>query len=208
MKYCISAGAQWWIKYYISAFGHENLLNKQHVCSNDEILYFIHPNLPITIQLKNDTNPNPTIILLQQKPVRCWQVVPPVTHNAHYESAEYYIYASKSNLFFATNIVFCSSYVAKRVQKQQAASPMEWNNRLAHSLSYLMSYSCSATLISYKGNEISHLSHLVLEIWRRTDDRHDDRYGRLLHLQCVSQTKLTCIWRTANVDDKNDTHRS
>jgi len=69
------------MKYYISAFDHNHLQNKQHVCSNAEIQYFIQPNLPITFQPQiNNTNPNtnpnlkglkpnPTIILLQQMPV-------------------------------------------------------------------------------------------------------------------------------------------
>jgi len=51
--------------------------------------------------------------------------------------------------------------------------------------------SYSATQISQKGDEISRLSRLVFEIWRGTDrrqtnDRRDDCYRRLLHLQCVS----------------------
>jgi len=51
--------------------------------------------------------------------------------------------------------------------------------------------SCSRLVIpiSYKGNKISHLSRLVIEIWRGTDrqtDRLDDRNRRLLHLLCAS----------------------
>jgi len=30
-------------------------------------------------------------------------------------------------------------------------------------------YSCDTTPISYKGDEIAHLSHLVFETWHRTD---------------------------------------
>jgi len=50
----------------------------------------------------------------------------------------------------------------------------------------LTSYSCSPTPISYKGDEISRLSHLVFEIGRRTDrrkpdDRRDDQNRRLSH---------------------------
>jgi len=44
--------------------------------------------------------------------------------------------------------------------------------------------------ISYKGDEISRLSRRVFEIGCETDrrqtDRRDDRYRRLLHLQCAS----------------------
>jgi len=36
-------------------------------------------------------------------------------------------------------------------------------------------YSCSATPISYKGDEISRLSRLVFEIWRGTDRQTDRR---------------------------------
>jgi len=59
-----------------------------------------------------------------------------------------------------------------------------------------MSYSCSPTLISYKGDKISCLCHFVFEIWRRTDrrqtdrqttdDRRSDRNRRLSHCKCAS----------------------
>jgi len=39
----------------------------------------------------------------------------------------------------------------------------------------LTSYSCSATPISYKGDEISRVSCLVFEIWRGTDGRRQMR---------------------------------
>jgi len=48
-----------------------------------------------------------------------------------------------------------------------------------------------ATPISYKGGEMSYLYRLVFEIWhgsdrQTTDDRCDDHFIRLLHLQHVS----------------------
>jgi len=39
----------------------------------------------------------------------------------------------------------------------------------------MTSYSCLATRLSYKGDEILLLSCLVFEIWRGTDDRCGDR---------------------------------
>jgi len=42
----------------------------------------------------------------------------------------------------------------------------------------LMSYSCSATPISYKGNKISRLSHLVFKIWHGTDRRWQMRWPK------------------------------
>ena len=51
----------------------------------------------------------------------------------------------------------------------------------------LTSNACSAIPISYKGDKISRLSHLVFERSdaRQTDNRHDGCYRRLSHLQCV-----------------------
>ena len=43
-------------------------------------------------------------------PVRSWQNWSPPHDNL--QSAEYYIYASKLSIFFATNTVFCHSQVA------------------------------------------------------------------------------------------------
>jgi len=55
----------------------------------------------------------------------------------------------------------------------------------------LTSYSCLATRISYKDDKILHLSRLVFETWcrtdqKKTDDRCNDHYRKLLHLQCAS----------------------
>ena len=61
----------------------------------------------------------------------------------------------------------------------------------------MTSYSCSATPISYKGDEISRLSRSIFEILRgtdrrqtetgrQTDDTRDDQNIRLLHLQCAN----------------------
>jgi len=54
----------------------------------------------------------------------------------------------------------------------------------------LMSYSSSATLISYKGDEISHLSCLVLQTWHGTDRRQMRRLKQKSHCNCVSLINL------------------
>ena len=62
-------------------------------------------------------------------------------------------------------------------------------------------YSCSAILISCKGDEISRLSHLVFEIWRGdrgTDDRRDDWNIKLYSLQCSILRMLQCWLTTLN----------
>jgi len=59
----------------------------------------------------------------------------------------------------------------------------------------MTSYSCSATKISYKGDDISHVSRAVFKICRGTDrrqtdrltdDRRGDRNTRLSHCKCAS----------------------
>ena len=55
----------------------------------------------------------------------------------------------------------------------------------------MTSYSCLATPIAYKDDEISRLSRLVLDAGQ-TDDRRDDRCIRLLHLRCASLKSKLC----------------
>ena len=55
-----------------------------------------------------------------------------------------------------------------------------------------MSYSCSLIPISYRDDEILHVSHIVSEIWCRTDRQMADNRWQTQWLKRLSHCKLKC----------------